>query len=180
MMKNQGKSIFKRWYFWVILLVICPIALISLFAVGSIFIYGLSLDPENSGKSEEVETTYEHYNESTGKMETVSEGYDGSTPVEEIYDAFEANQLRASKEYNGKEMTFGGNIDKIEQSDDGGYVIQLESVEKLWVFIDCHMDNNKVSEDDILSLNTDDYIKIKGTVMCGDEAYILFGCEIVE
>lgn len=96
---------------------------------------------------------------------------------EEVYIAYQENELRASEMYKGERIRFSGTVDTIQESFLGTTTVWINVYAQGWEhWVLCSF-NTKDQKDNLMELTAGDYVTIEGT--CVD--WMSWGlCEIVE
>lgn len=96
---------------------------------------------------------------------------------EEIYIAYQGNELRASENYKGERVRISGTVDSVSESFWGTTTVWIVAyAQGDDHYLICTFDT-KEQKDSLMKLNTGDYITFEGTC---DSATWWLDCEIVE
>ncbi len=148
---KKKKSIFKRWWFWVI------IAVVIIGIVGS-----TSSEPSTpSTPNDNIGTSN---NDSTGNKNNSSKKEYQKVDLQTIIDELKDNALRAESKYQNAYIEFTGKISNIDS--DGSYISVEPTYADEWNFdtIMCYIKSSD-QKNFILEKSVGDQVTIKGKVI---------------
>ena len=151
-MKQEKKSIFKKWWFWVLVVVL----------IGSVGGNGENGENNNSSSTQDTPKQSEPAVTSDIPKEEQKEVVYTDYTVSQLMNDLESNAMKAQETYKGKDVSLTGKLSNIDSS---GKYINITPTDDEWAIIgvQCYIKNDETKKA-VMDLTKDDTIVVKGRI----------------
>ena len=157
---KNSKPIFKKWWFWVIIVLV----------IGGIGAGGSGVGSKSNSSSDNASApaattpAVEEKKEQPAKEEVKEDPAISYTAysVDEMMDDLNSNALKASQKYKDQYVEITGRLSNIDSS--GSYIsINPQNDEWAFIGVQCYIKNDE-QLNKVMDMNTDDIVTIRGKV----------------